>query len=152
MRRWLPIALIALGVAALAYLVRNKDIPSPSVQTIKEIEAQVVMPEGAHPLNRYLRYYAYGWKGWKIVVVGSYQFIPENVVVYAVSFGRKAEVPGVQGAYALAEPPKLIAAAEGDPCQFVFLHYDETTKRLLPIIKGDKQQVAWCGSQETLLQ
>jgi hypothetical protein len=145
MIRRLSIALVvvALGLALLDYLFYGRRVPS--TQTIKHIESQIVMPEGAHPLTDYLRFYAYGWKGWRPVVVGSYQFVPDGVSVFFKTQVADAAVPGVPGAYALQGPPKFYAGDSGVRCQFVFIYYDESTRQLLSIEENGEPNLAWCN-------
>ena len=151
MRRALPIGLLALiALGSIGYYV-FRDRGVPSAQTIKDIEAQIVLPEGAHPLTSYMRYYAYGWNGWRPVVVGSYQWFPKDVTVYFKSGLAESAVPGVPGAYALEHSPTFYAGEIDDACQIVFLHYDDAAKKFIPVVIDGKEQPAWCAGKGSRL-
>lgn len=125
----------ALGLAGALFVFRDRGIPS--AQTIREIEATVVMPEGAAPLDFYDRFYAYQWKGWRQVIVGVFAYRHPGVPQHLIG----EPVPMLPGAYAVREAPVIFDGG----CSVVTIYYDETSKQLLLTDRDGKQQAAACN-------
>jgi hypothetical protein len=127
------VLVLVLTTVVAAFMFRDRG--RPSIETIREIETAVVMPDGAWPMNTYNRYYGRGWKMWTPVVTGVFLSASTGEMPGAVP------VPGVEGAYFTDHLPIV---ADGG-CHVVTVHYDETEKALIPTDRDGKQQLAVCN-------
>ena len=134
-RRFGPLLAVSGLIAAAAFtLLRAYSVPSR--ETIQDIETQVVMPMGAPPITDYARYYAYGWKDWRPVVVGVYSWLDPGPEPGATP------VEGISRAYAVRKLPNIFDGG----CYFVTVFYDESAKRLVPSARNGKPQLAVCAN------